>query len=83
VRGRLAATLAILGLLALDAALPHLPFARQGREARIRHDEPQAVATVGERLPAFELRDREGRAVRLADFRGKRVLLTFERSVDW
>jgi peroxiredoxin len=38
---------------------------------------------VGERLPDFELLDLEGEPVRLSDLRGHRVLLTFERSLDW
>jgi cytochrome oxidase Cu insertion factor (SCO1/SenC/PrrC family) len=81
--GRWLAAAAIAALFALNAALPHLPGLRQGRESRVRADAPAAVARVGEPLPDLELRDLDGRPVRLADFRGERVLLTFERSVDW
>ena len=52
-------------------------------EAQLRNDVPGAVGRVGERLPEFVLPDLAGDKVRLADFRGRRVLLTFERSVDW
>ena len=77
------ATIAIASLLLLDLFLPSMPLGRRGNEALLRADVPGAVGAVGERLPAFRLDDLEGRPVRLADFRGRRVLLTFERSVDW
>ena len=77
------ATAAIAGLLLLDLALPSTPLGRRGNEATLRADVPGVVGAVGERLPDFTLSDLEGRPVRLADFRGRRVLLTFERSVDW
>ena len=38
---------------------------------------------TGEVLPDFTLRDLDGVPVRLSDLRDQRVLLTFERSVDW
>jgi len=34
-------------------------------------------------MPDFEAVDFDGRRFRLSELRGKRVLLTFERSVDW
>lgn len=82
--GRILASLGILALLALALAEPHLPGLRQGVEpGRVRADDPHAVARVGEPMPDVELRDLDGAPVRLSDFRGRRVLLTFERSVDW
>jgi hypothetical protein len=82
--GRWLATLGILVLLALDLLLPRLPIARQGAEVgRRRADAPGAVGRVGEELPDLTLRDLEGRPLRIADLRGHRVLLTFERSLDW
>ena len=77
------ATLVIGALLLLDAFLPATSLGRRGSEAQLRNDVPGAVGRVGERLPEFVLPDLAGDKVRLADFRGRRVLLTFERSVDW
>lgn len=37
------------------------------------------IITPGELAPDFELRDVEGKTVRLSDFRGKPVLLSFLR----
>ena len=77
------ATLAILGLLALDGWLPSTMLGRRGIESRARLDVEDAVGRVGEFLPDIELVGLDGGTVRLSDFRGQRVLLTFERSVDW
>lgn len=77
------ATAGIALLLLLDLALPWTPLGRRGHEARLRADVPGAVFALGERLPDFGVEDLEGRPVRLSDFRGKQVLLTFERSLDW
>ena len=77
------ATLAILALLALTAFIPETPLGRRGTEARVRADVEGAVGALGEPLPAFSLRDFDGRPLTLADFRGHPLLLTFERSVDW
>jgi len=32
---------------------------------------------IGEKAPAFALRDEEGRTVKLADFKGRRVVVYF------
>jgi len=80
---RVLATLAIVALLALDWALPRLDLGRRGSEIAARADVPGAVGVVGETLPDFTLPDLEGVPVTLSDLRGQRVLLTFERSVDW
>ena len=77
------ATLAILALLVLDFVLPGTSIGRRGAEAAVRSDVPGAVGAIGERLPDFTLPDLDGVPVRLADLRGHRVILTFERSVDW
>ncbi len=76
-------TAAIVGLLLLDVVLPSTSLGRRGNEPALRADIPGAVGAVGERLPDFTLADLEGEPVRLSDFRGRQVLLTFERSVDW
>jgi len=49
----------------------------------VRADAPAASVRVGEPFPDVTLADLSGAPVRVADFRGKRVLLTFERSLDW
>ena len=81
--GRSLATLVIGGILGLTLALPYTTMGRRGSEAVVRRDVPGAVGTVGERLPRLSLQDLEGNPVSLRDFRGERVVLTFERSLDW
>ena len=41
------------------------------------------ASVIGKRLPDLALLDLDGEPFRLADLRGHRVLLTFERSCDW
>jgi hypothetical protein len=77
------ATLLILGLLGLNAFLPSTSLGRRGVEARQRSDIEGAYGEIGGYLPDLAFTDIDGRAVRLSDYRGERVLLTFERSVDW
>ena len=79
--GRSLGTVVIGLLLVLAISLPWL--SRRGSEAALRMDAPDAVGSVGQALPDFLLYDLDGEPVRLADFRGQRVLLTFERSIDW
>lgn len=82
--GRWLATGAIGVLFLVAVALPGLPGMSQGVEPGVvRSDVADAVGRVGQRLPDFELRDLAGQPVRLSDLRGHRVLLTFERSLDW
>jgi cytochrome oxidase Cu insertion factor (SCO1/SenC/PrrC family) len=80
---RIVATVAIGLLLVLDIALPRTGMGRRGSEHRVRADVASAVGQVGEPLPAFSLVDLQGEAMSSDDLRGHRVLLTFERSVDW
>ncbi len=80
---RIIGTVGILLLLAIALALPVIPGMKRGSEAALRSDIAGAVGRVGERLPDVTLQDLDGAPVRLSNFRGKRVLLTFERSVDW
>jgi len=80
---RVLASVVLVGLLALDFALPRLEVLRQGRDMVARADVEGAVAQVGEPMPDFTLPDLDGVPVTLSDLRGHRVLLTFERSVDW
>ena len=80
---RLLASVAIAALLVLDLALPYTSLGRRGTEIGARIDEEAAFHTVGSPLPALALRDLDGQRVTLDQFLGHRVLLTFERSVDW
>jgi hypothetical protein len=77
------ATAAIAVLLALNAYLPHSAFGRRGHERAVRAHVASVARLVGQALPALELEDGAGRAVRLGDLLGRPVLLVFERSVDW
>ena len=76
-------TLAIGGLLLLVIVLPYTGLGRRGSDPRLRADVEGAVGRHGEILPDFTLPDLDGVPVRLSELRGLRVLLTFERSVDW
>ena len=77
------ATAAIGLLLLLDLVLPSTPLGRRGREATARDDVPAAVTRVGDSLPDLSFTDLDGRTLHLHALRGRPVLLTFERSVDW
>jgi hypothetical protein len=80
---RVLATGVILGLLALDVALPTTSIGRRGSSAAVRSDVVGHTGAVGERLPELRLTGLDGRELKLSDWLGHRVLLTFERSVDW
>jgi len=80
---RWAATLVIGALLVLAAWLPDTSIGRRSSDPELRSDVPGAVGEVGGHLPDFTLPDLDGNPVTLSDLRGHRVLLTFERSVDW
>src|SRR6186713_2501236 len=73
-------SLRLAGLLAVGAALVALPaFAGQdaGQEKKPPpKEETKAVgAEIGKAAPAFELKDLDGKAVKLADFKDKTVVL--------
>ncbi len=83
---RVLATLGILALLAFTVALPHLSMFSRGTEAAVRADIVAAVIDgddLGRPMPDLTLTELDGAPLRLADLRGKRVLITFERSLDW
>jgi len=80
---RVLATLGILGLLVLNLMLPFTSLGRRGTEARQRTDIAGIVGEIGGYLPDLAFVDIDGNPVRLSDYRGNRVLLTFERRVDW
>jgi cytochrome oxidase Cu insertion factor (SCO1/SenC/PrrC family) len=81
--GRILATVVIVGLLGLDFMLPQLEMLQQGRDPVARADVAAAVPAVGEPMPDFTLPDLDGVPITLSSLQGHRVLLTFERSVDW
>ena len=76
------ASLAIGGLLVLNFLLPSVEGVARGPENRVRADLVSELA-VGQTLPPLRLHDLQGRAFTREDLLGHRVLLTFERSVDW
>lgn len=76
-------TLVILAIAVLMLVSPNTDFGRRGSEAAARNDAPSAWASVGQPLPALPLQHLDGTPFDLASLAGHRVLLTFERSVDW
>ncbi len=76
------ATLALLALLGLNVMLPSTSIGRRGTESLVRADIESQVL-LGGRLPALQLVGLDGRVYSREDLLGQRVLLTFERSVDW
>lgn len=76
------ATLVLFGLLALNWMLPTHKISARGTEVEARTDFESELA-IGQRLPPLELTGLEGQVYSTEDLKGHRVLLTFERSVDW
>ena len=79
---RTIASLAVLALLGLNSMLPSTSIGRRGTETVVRSDIESHVA-LGQTLPDLELLGLDGRVYSQQDLLGRRVLLTFERSVDW
>ncbi len=79
---RALATVVVLGLFGLNAMLPTMSVVARGTENRVRADFESDLA-IGRTLPTLELFDLDGRRFTREDLLGHRVLLTFERSVDW
>jgi hypothetical protein len=76
------ATLVLVALLGLNLAMPGSSAGQRGAENKVRNDITSRLL-VGQQLPALELVDFNGRSITHQDLLGHRVLLTFERSVDW
>jgi hypothetical protein len=76
------ASLVVIGLFALNMMLPTAAMTARGSENRVRADVETQLA-IGRRLPELELFGLDGRRVTREDLLGHRVLITFERSVDW
>lgn len=84
---RCLATLALLALLGLNWMLPTHAMSARGADLQVRTDFDSNLV-MGKRLPPLELRAMSGvgleeRVYTREDLEGHRVLLTFERSVDW
>ncbi len=79
---RTLATLILVALFALNLVLPTSSFSHRGSENKVRADVVSRLV-IGQRLPPLELVGLYGRTYSREDLRGHRVLLTFERSVDW
>ncbi len=76
------ATLALVALFCLNLVLPSSSVGHRGPENVVRSDVTSRLA-IGERLPPLDLVGLDGRHYTREDLLGHRVLLTFERSVDW
>lgn len=76
------ASMVVLGLLVLNLMMPSSAMMARGPEMRVRSDLETNLA-VGRTLPKLSLVGLDGRVHTREDLLGHRVLLTFERSVDW
>ena len=76
-------TIAIVAIGALDVVSPSTDIGRRGSEASARSEAPSAWSGIGQPLPALALQHLDGTPFDLTSLTGHRVLLTFERSVDW
>ena len=79
---RSVASLVVVGLFVLNMMLPTAAVTARGKEDLVRSDVESALA-IGRRLPELDLIALDGRHVTREDLQGHRVLITFERSVDW
>jgi len=80
---RALATIVIVALLLVNWMLPSTSLGRRGTDEIARVDVVSPAIQVGARLPDATLLDLRGLPVELSALRGSRVLLIFERSVDW
>jgi peroxiredoxin len=64
-----------LAALALVAAANALPSAEKGRDGKVETPPPATRAELGKPAPDFELKDLDGKAVKLSDYKGKIVVL--------
>ena len=76
------ASVVVVGLFILNMMLPTAAVTARGSENRVRQDIETELA-IGRKLPELELFGLDGRRVTGEDLLGHRVLITFERSVDW
>jgi len=76
------ASVIVVGLFTLNLMMPTAKISARGTENLVRTDVSTEVA-IGRPLPELELFDLDGRRYTREDLLGHRVLITFERSVDW
>ena len=76
-------TVFLLLLMALVVGAQFTGIGRRGSETAARQELPGALLKVGDSVPALALQHLDGTPFDLASLQGHRVLLTFERSVDW
>ena len=76
------ATVVLVGLFGLNLVMPTSPMLARGRENLVRADVASQLM-IGKPLPPFALIGFDGREYSREDLLGHRVLLTFERSLDW
>jgi hypothetical protein len=76
------ASLVLVGLFVFNWLIPSHPTMARGSENQVRAD-VETELVLGQSLPPLSLIGLDGREYTLEDLRGHRVLLTFERSVDW
>lgn len=80
---RALATIVIVALFIVNWMLPSTSLGLRGPDDVARLDVDSMTIEVGARLPDATLLDLRGLPVELSALRGSRVLLIFERSVDW
>jgi hypothetical protein len=76
------ASLALIGLFVLNLMMPSSAMLVRGNDLQVRADKTSRLM-IGERLPELSLVGFDGSEYTREDLLGHRVLLTFERSVDW
>ncbi|MBW2293158.1 MAG: hypothetical protein JRG94_12740 [Deltaproteobacteria bacterium] len=77
------ATVIIVLLFVLNLALPGTSIGRRGSETQPRMEVPEAAGEIGKPLPSFQLKSIGNEVIDSSQLLGHRVLLIFERSVDW
>ncbi len=80
---RALATIVIVALFLLNWMLPSTEIGRRGPDESTRTDVEVTAVRVGEPMPDATLADLNGAPVELSELRGQRVLIVFERSIDW
>ena len=80
---RWTATAVIAALFVLNLALPSTSIGRRGSDPEPRRDVPGLFGENGTPLPKLHLVNINGDVSKATDLLGHRLLLIFERSVDW
>jgi len=80
---RALATIVIVTLFGLNWMLPGLELGRRGSSTVWRQDVETPRLRVGAPMPDLALQSLTGETVPLSSLKGRRVLLAFERSIDW